>query len=85
MRPPTGRRAQETARHGRAVLVAHSEAGEVATNFVEKYPGVVSGAVLVDATLPEFYTPEETARIVAAEAPQVAAAKKQSPPRPAVS
>ena len=64
--------------HG-AVLVAHSEAGEVATNFVEKYPGVVSGAVLVDATLPEFYTPEETARIVAAEAPQVAAAKKQKP------
>jgi pimeloyl-ACP methyl ester carboxylesterase len=60
-----------------AVLVAHSEAGEIATNFVNDDPGVVGGAVLVDASLPQFYTPEETARIVAANGPQVAAVKKQ--------
>ena len=62
-----------------AVLVAHSEAGEIATSFINEYPGVASGAVLVDASLPQFYTPEETARIVAANGPQVAAVKKQKP------
>jgi pimeloyl-ACP methyl ester carboxylesterase len=40
------------------VLVSHSIAGEVATNFVNKNPGWVSGAVLVDANVPEFFTDE---------------------------
>jgi pimeloyl-ACP methyl ester carboxylesterase len=40
------------------VLVSHSIAGEVATNFVNKNPGWVSGAVLVDANVPDFFTEE---------------------------
>ena len=59
------------------VLVSHSEAGEIATNLVNDHPGVVAGAVLVDASLPEFYSADETARIVGANTPQVAALKKQ--------
>ncbi|MCS7481554.1 alpha/beta fold hydrolase [Umezawaea endophytica] len=38
------------------VLVSHSIAGEVATNFVTKNPGWVSGAVLIDANVPDFFT-----------------------------
>jgi pimeloyl-ACP methyl ester carboxylesterase len=40
------------------VLVSHSIAGEVATNFVTKNPGWVSGAVLVDANVPDFFSEE---------------------------
>ncbi|WP_439656722.1 alpha/beta fold hydrolase [Lentzea sp. HUAS TT2] len=40
------------------VLVSHSIAGEVATNFVNKNPGWVRGAVLVDANVPDFFTDE---------------------------
>ncbi|HUQ55695.1 alpha/beta hydrolase [Lentzea sp.] len=42
----------------KVVLVSHSIAGEVATTFVNKYPGWVSGAVLVDANVPDFFTDE---------------------------
>ncbi|MFF5075966.1 alpha/beta fold hydrolase [Actinoplanes sp. NPDC000266] len=59
------------------VLVSHSQAGEVATYFVRDNPGLVSGAVLVDASLPEFYTDQEIARVVAANTPQIEALKKQ--------
>ncbi len=59
------------------VLVSHSEAGEIAAYFVREHPGIVAGAVLVDATVPEFYTPDELNRIVAAEQPQIAALKNQ--------
>ncbi|GHH39155.1 alpha/beta hydrolase [Lentzea cavernae] len=38
------------------VLVSHSIAGEVATGFVNENPGWVSGAVLVDANVPDFFT-----------------------------
>ncbi|WNV91638.1 alpha/beta hydrolase [Umezawaea sp. Da 62-37] len=38
------------------VLVSHSIAGEVATTFVNKNPGWVSGAVLVDANVPDFFS-----------------------------
>jgi len=50
------------------VLVSHSIAGEVATNFVLDNPGWVSGAVLVDANVPDFFTDE----LLAAFAPVVA-------------
>ncbi|MGI5499114.1 alpha/beta fold hydrolase [Lentzea sp. CA-135723] len=40
------------------VLVSHSIAGEVATKFVTEHPGWVSGAVLVDANVPDFFTDE---------------------------
>jgi len=59
------------------VLVSHSQAGEVATYFVRANPGVLSGAVLVDANLPQFFTDTEIQRIVAASTPQIEALKKQ--------
>ncbi|MHA7985961.1 alpha/beta fold hydrolase [Rathayibacter sp. CAU 1779] len=62
---------------GRSVLVSHSEAGEIATTLVEEHPHDILGAVLVDASLPEFYTGTEIARVVAANTPQVAQLKKQ--------
>lgn len=58
------------------LLVAHSQAGEIATYFAKKNPGLVTGAVLVDASLPPLYTDEETARLAAANQPAVDAAKK---------
>ena len=45
------------------VLVSHSLAGEIATYFVNKNPRMVSGAVLVDASLPDLYTDEVLARL----------------------
>ena len=58
------------------VLVSHSLAAEIATYYVRKYPGDIDGAVLVDASLPTFYTNSEVARIVAATTPLIAEAKK---------
>jgi len=59
----------------KAILVSHSLAGEIAFRLVRNYPGLVAGAVLVDASLPEFYTPGEVARIVAANNPIIAKLK----------
>ncbi|MFJ8791564.1 alpha/beta fold hydrolase [Streptomyces sp. NPDC102462] len=67
---------------GNVILVSHSEAGEVANHFAEENPKMLSGAVLVDANLPQFFTDEETARVVAASRSQVEAAKKD-PGKPA--
>ncbi|MFF9345789.1 alpha/beta fold hydrolase [Streptomyces sp. NPDC014734] len=61
---------------GNVVLVSHSQAGEVATCFARANPRLLSGAVLVDASLPELYTDEEIARLAAANKPQVDAARK---------
>ncbi|WP_405459040.1 alpha/beta fold hydrolase [Streptomyces sp. NBC_00101] len=58
------------------LLVSHSQAGEVATYFAKENPKLVSGAVLVDANLPPFFTDQEIARLSAANQPQVDAAKK---------
>ncbi|MFJ6851594.1 alpha/beta fold hydrolase [Streptomyces sp. NPDC091271] len=57
-------------------LVSHSQAGEIAAYFAKDNPRMLSGAVLVDANLPQFFTDEEIPRLVAATAPQVEAAKK---------
>ncbi|WP_252370083.1 alpha/beta fold hydrolase [Streptomyces hygroscopicus] len=59
------------------ILVSHSQAGEIATYLTKQNPGLVSGSVLVDASLPPLYTDEEIARIVAANQPAVDAAKKE--------
>ncbi|MFF3444324.1 alpha/beta fold hydrolase [Streptosporangium sp. NPDC002721] len=59
------------------ILVSHSQAGEVATYFVREHPRWVSGAVLVDANLPPFYTDAQIARIVAVYTPQIKELKKQ--------
>ncbi|MFE7076970.1 alpha/beta fold hydrolase [Streptomyces sp. NPDC057620] len=63
-------------------LVSHSQAGEIATYFAEENPRMLSGAVLLDASLPPLYTDEEIARINAASQPQVDAAKND-PDKPA--
>ncbi|MFJ8753925.1 alpha/beta fold hydrolase [Streptomyces sp. NPDC102441] len=57
-------------------LVSHSQAGEIANYFAKDNPEMLSGAVLVDANLPQFFTDEEIPRLVAANQPQVDAAKK---------
>ncbi|MEV0093906.1 alpha/beta hydrolase [Streptomyces sp. NPDC050738] len=57
-------------------LVSHSQAGEIANCFAEDHPKILSGAVLVDANLPPFFTDEEIPRLVAASRPQLDAAKK---------
>ena len=59
------------------VLVAHSQAGEVATYFARANPDVLSGSVLVDANLPQFFTDAEIPRLVALTAPQIEAVKKE--------
>lgn len=59
------------------VLVSHSLAGEVALAFAHSHPTWVTGAVLVDANLPQFFTPDETARLVAANQQQIDALKKK--------
>lgn len=63
-------------------LVAHSQAGEIANYFAQDNPRMLSGAVLVDANLPQFFTDEEIPRLVAATRPEVDAAKKD-PEKPA--
>ncbi|MFM9598665.1 alpha/beta fold hydrolase [Streptomyces turgidiscabies] len=67
---------------GNVILVAHSQAGEIAAHLADDRPKMLSGAVLVDANLPPFFTDEEIARLVAASRPQVEAAKKD-PDKPA--
>ena len=46
------------------VLVAHSFGGEVATAFAAQNPGIIASAVLVDASIPSFFTDEVTSRMV---------------------
>ncbi|MET9259027.1 alpha/beta hydrolase [Amycolatopsis sp. NPDC004079] len=58
------------------VLVSHSLAGEVAFSFARSHPDRVAGAVLVDANLPQFFTPSETAKLVALNEKQVEDLKK---------
>lgn len=59
------------------VLMSHSQAGEVATYFARANPGVLSGEVLVDANVPQFFTDKEIQRLVALTTPQIEALKKQ--------
>ena len=61
------------------ILVSHSEAGEIATNFTREHPGQVAGAVLVDASLPQFSTDTEVARVAAATQAQVKAIQALKP------
>ncbi|MET9482491.1 alpha/beta hydrolase [Streptomyces sp. NPDC006638] len=57
-------------------LVSHSQAGEIANHLAEDDPAMLSGAVLVDANLPQFFTDEEIPRLVAATRQEVDEAKK---------
>jgi pimeloyl-ACP methyl ester carboxylesterase len=57
------------------ILVADSMAGEVATALAQRHPGWLSGAVFVDASVPQFYTPKEVERVTAENSPGMAALK----------
>jgi pimeloyl-ACP methyl ester carboxylesterase len=59
------------------VLVSHSLAGEVATYFVNKNPHWITGAVLVDASLPNLYTDDVVSALDAANQAQAAELGKQ--------
>jgi pimeloyl-ACP methyl ester carboxylesterase len=61
------------------VLVAHSVAAEIATSLALRHPDWIAGAVLVDGSVPQFYTDAEIAKQVKAYAPAVAAAKAAPP------
>jgi pimeloyl-ACP methyl ester carboxylesterase len=54
------------------VLIPHSYAGTIATYLVTRHPDWVSGAVLVDTNVPEFFTDEEVAHIAPIIQPMVA-------------
>ncbi|MFE3270013.1 alpha/beta fold hydrolase [Streptomyces sp. NPDC059215] len=68
--------------HRDVTLVSHSQAGEIANYLAQDNPEMLSGALLVDANLPPFFTDEEIPRLVAAVQPEVDAAKKD-PEKPA--
>ncbi|WP_407319966.1 alpha/beta fold hydrolase [Isoptericola halotolerans] len=57
-------------------LVFHSQAGQIATCLAQENPALLSGAVLVDANLPPFFTDERIERLVAFSQPQLDAAKE---------
>jgi pimeloyl-ACP methyl ester carboxylesterase len=57
-------------------LVSHSQAGQIATSLAQDDPELLSGAVLVDANLPPFFTDEQIERLVAFSQPQLDAAKE---------
>ena len=61
------------------ILVSHSEAGEIATYITREHPGQFAGAVLVDASLPQFSTDAEIARVAAATQAQVTAIEALKP------
>ncbi|MBD8080011.1 alpha/beta fold hydrolase [Cellulosimicrobium arenosum] len=57
-------------------LVSHSQAGQIATYLAQDNPALLSGAVLVDANLPPFFTDEQIERLVAFSQPQLDAAQE---------
>jgi pimeloyl-ACP methyl ester carboxylesterase len=54
------------------VLIPHSYAGAIAIYLVMRHPDWVSGAVLVDTNVPEFFTDEEVAHMGPIIQPMVA-------------
>jgi pimeloyl-ACP methyl ester carboxylesterase len=54
------------------VLIPHSYAGAIATYLVMRRPDWISGAVLVDTNVPEFFTDEEVAHMGPIIQPMVA-------------
>ena len=54
------------------VLIPHSYAGTIATYLAIRHPDWISGAVLVDTNLPEFFTDEEVAHLGPIIQPMVA-------------
>jgi len=63
------------------VLIPHSFAGSIATYLAIRHPNWISGAVLVDTNVPEFFTPEEVAHLAPIIQPMVAAELAAHPDR----
>ena len=63
------------------ILVSHSLAGEIALSIATAHPGWFAGAVLVDANVPEFFTPAMIESQLRTYAPMIAALRK-APPTP---
>jgi pimeloyl-ACP methyl ester carboxylesterase len=61
------------------ILVSHSLAGEIATYLARQHPQWISGAVLVDANVPEVFTDNFIDRMAAIYAPIIAATKSAPP------
>jgi pimeloyl-ACP methyl ester carboxylesterase len=61
------------------ILVSHSLAGEIATYLTRQHPQWISGAVLVDANVPEVFTDDFIDRMSAIYAPIIAATKSAPP------
>jgi pimeloyl-ACP methyl ester carboxylesterase len=61
------------------ILVSHSLAGEIATFLVNQNPDWFTGAVLVDANVPDYFTDEAIARAQALYAPILASIKSAPP------
>lgn len=55
------------------VLIPHSFAGMIATYLAIRHPDWISGAVLVDTNVPDFFTDEEVAHLAPIIQPMVAA------------
>ena len=63
------------------ILVSHSLAGEIALSIATAHPRWFAGAVLVDANVPEFFTPAMIESQLRTYAPIIAALRK-APPTP---
>jgi pimeloyl-ACP methyl ester carboxylesterase len=63
----------------KVILVSHSLAGEIATYLARQHPQWISGAVLVDANVPEVFTDNFIDRMTAIYAPIIAATKAAPP------
>jgi pimeloyl-ACP methyl ester carboxylesterase len=61
------------------ILVSHSLAGEIATYLARQHPQWISGAVLVDANVPELFTDKFIDRSIVIYAPIIAATKAAPP------
>ena len=55
------------------VLIPHSFAGMIATYLAIRHPDWISGAVLVDTNVPEFFTDAEVSHMAPIIQPVVAA------------
>ena len=64
------------------ILVSHSLAGEIATYLSGRHPDWVSGAVLVDANVPDYFTDAAIARGEAIYAPILAGVRASPQSKP---
>jgi pimeloyl-ACP methyl ester carboxylesterase len=66
----------------RVILVSHSLAGQIATYLTQQHPDWFTGVVLVDASLPDFYTDDVIAKTMELYQPKIDAIKASPPSKP---